>query len=108
MLLTDELSHRTSKNAFSPTRITHTHRCRALSPAEPMSPPPLYGPTTRAGSVDEAEGSRMAAASKYATAEVGLHGPPRWYETLEKQVGSGTLSRVNLADAQLPASQASI
>jgi 5-methyltetrahydropteroyltriglutamate--homocysteine methyltransferase len=45
---------------------------------------------------------------KYATTVVGSYSVPRWYEALERQVEAGTLSRADMADAQLRATQAAI
>ncbi|MGH3319732.1 MAG: hypothetical protein ACRDN9_06030 [Streptosporangiaceae bacterium] len=44
----------------------------------------------------------------YTTTVVGSYSVPRWYESLEKQVEGGTLSAVDMADAQFRASQAAI
>lgn len=45
---------------------------------------------------------------KYATTVVGSYSVPRWYEALEKQVETGTLSKTDMADAQYRATQAAI
>ena len=46
--------------------------------------------------------------SKYTTTVVGSYSVPRWYETLEKQVESGTLSNTDMEDAQFRATEAAI
>lgn len=45
---------------------------------------------------------------KYTTTVVGAHSVPRWYESLEKQVEIGALSKADIADAQFRCSQAAI
>ena len=44
----------------------------------------------------------MTAYSKYATTVVGSYSVPRWYESLEKEVEAGKLSRADMADVQDP------
>jgi 5-methyltetrahydropteroyltriglutamate--homocysteine methyltransferase len=53
-------------------------------------------------------GTRMPAYDRYTTTVVGSHSVPRWYEALDKQVESGTLSRADMADAQYRGIQAAI
>ncbi|MBA2375505.1 MAG: hypothetical protein M3494_05060 [Actinomycetota bacterium] len=48
------------------------------------------------------------AIEKYTTTVVGAHSLPRWYETLEKQVEAGNLTKEDMADAQARASQAAL
>jgi 5-methyltetrahydropteroyltriglutamate--homocysteine methyltransferase len=50
----------------------------------------------------------MANYGKYTTTVVGSHSVPRWYETLEREVEKGTLSKTDMADAQFRATQAAI
>jgi 5-methyltetrahydropteroyltriglutamate--homocysteine methyltransferase len=50
----------------------------------------------------------MGAYGKYTTTVIGSYSVPRWYETLEKQVEAGTLSKQDMADAQYRATQAAI
>ncbi len=50
----------------------------------------------------------MSTYEKYATTVVGSYSVPRWYETLEKQVEAGGLSKTDMADAQYRATQAAI
>jgi 5-methyltetrahydropteroyltriglutamate--homocysteine methyltransferase len=50
----------------------------------------------------------MATYEKYTTTVVGSYSVPRWYESLEKQVELGSLSKVDMADAQYRATQAAI
>ena len=50
----------------------------------------------------------MAAYGKYTTTVIGSYSVPRWYETLEKQVEAGTLSKGDMEDAQYRATQAAI
>jgi 5-methyltetrahydropteroyltriglutamate--homocysteine methyltransferase len=45
---------------------------------------------------------------KYTTTVVGAHSVPRWYEALDRQVGSGQLVAGDFADAQLRCTQAAI
>ncbi|MDQ4062729.1 MAG: hypothetical protein M3122_02295, partial [Actinomycetota bacterium] len=45
---------------------------------------------------------------RYTTTVVGAHSLPRWYETLEKQVEAGALTKEDMADAQARASQAAL
>lgn len=45
---------------------------------------------------------------KFTTTVIGAHGVPRWYEALDRLVGSGQLSSGDFADAQLRATQAAI
>jgi 5-methyltetrahydropteroyltriglutamate--homocysteine methyltransferase len=44
----------------------------------------------------------------YTTTVVGAHSVPRWYEALETQIKSGNLTREDMRDAQLRASQAAV
>jgi methionine synthase II (cobalamin-independent) len=44
----------------------------------------------------------MTGYSKYATTVVGSYSVPRWYESLEKEVEAGKLSRADMADVQDP------
>src|SRR3970282_515581 len=50
----------------------------------------------------------MTAYSKYATTVVGSYSVPRWYESLEKEVEAGKLSRADMADAQFRCTQAAV
>ncbi|MGA8179174.1 MAG: hypothetical protein WB792_03895, partial [Desulfobacterales bacterium] len=50
----------------------------------------------------------MTTYQKYTTTVVGSYSVPRWYESLEKQVENGTLSKLDMADAQFRATQAAI
>ncbi len=50
----------------------------------------------------------MTTYSKYKTTVVGSYSVPRWYETLEKQVEAGALTKNDMADAQYRATQAAI
>ena len=50
----------------------------------------------------------MTRYEKYTTTVVGSHSVPRWYEALEKEVEKGTLSRIDMMDAQFRATQAAI
>jgi len=50
----------------------------------------------------------MTAYGKYTTTVIGSYSVPRWYETLEKQVEAGTLSKGDMEDAQYRATQAAI
>jgi 5-methyltetrahydropteroyltriglutamate--homocysteine methyltransferase len=45
---------------------------------------------------------------KYTTTVVGSYSVPRWYETLERQVETGALSRTDMRDAQHRATEAAI
>ncbi len=50
----------------------------------------------------------MTSYNKYTTTVVGSYSVPRWYESLEKQVEDGILSKADMADAQFRATQAAI
>ncbi|KPK22376.1 MAG: hypothetical protein AMJ70_06145, partial [Dehalococcoidia bacterium SG8_51_3] len=50
----------------------------------------------------------MTAYGKYTTTVIGSYSVPRWYETLEKQVEAGSLSKGDIEDAQYRATQAAI
>jgi len=50
----------------------------------------------------------MTEYGKYTTTVIGSYSVPRWYETLEKQVEAGTLSKGDMEDAQYRATQAAI
>jgi len=50
----------------------------------------------------------MKTYEKYTTTVVGSYSVPRWYESLEKQVENGLLSKADMADAQFRATQAAI
>jgi len=50
----------------------------------------------------------MTAYGKYTTTVIGSYSVPRWYETLEKQVEAGSLSKGDMEDAQYRATQAAI
>ena len=50
----------------------------------------------------------MTTYNKYTTTVVGSYSVPRWYESLEKQVEDGILSKSDMADAQFRATQAAI
>jgi len=50
----------------------------------------------------------MTEYGKYTTTVIGSYSVPRWYETLEKQVEAGTLSKGDMEDAQYRAAQAAI
>jgi 5-methyltetrahydropteroyltriglutamate--homocysteine methyltransferase len=50
----------------------------------------------------------MAVYEKYTTTVVGSYSVPRWYESLEKQVEAGKLSRDDMAEAQFRCTQAAI
>ncbi len=50
----------------------------------------------------------MIAYGKYTTTVIGSYSVPRWYETLEKQVEAGSLSKGDMEDAQYRATQAAI
>ena len=50
----------------------------------------------------------MGAYQKYLTTVVGSHSVPRWYESLERQLEVGAISKADLEEAQLRATQAAI
>jgi 5-methyltetrahydropteroyltriglutamate--homocysteine methyltransferase len=54
------------------------------------------------------KGKIMTTYKKYTTTVVGSYSVPRWYESLEKQVENGTLSKADMTDAQFRATQAAI
>ncbi|MEW6441239.1 MAG: hypothetical protein AB1640_09940 [bacterium] len=54
------------------------------------------------------ERSNMATYHPYTTTVIGSHRVPRWYEALERQMEAGSVSRANMADAQLRTTRAAI
>ena len=50
----------------------------------------------------------MPTYDRYTTTVVGAHSVPRWYEAMDRLVGSGQLTQADFADAQLRATQAAI
>jgi 5-methyltetrahydropteroyltriglutamate--homocysteine methyltransferase len=50
----------------------------------------------------------MLSCERYTTTVVGAHSVPRWYEAMDRLVGSGQLTPSDSADAQFRATQAAI
>jgi 5-methyltetrahydropteroyltriglutamate--homocysteine methyltransferase len=53
-------------------------------------------------------GDEMPSYDKFTTTVVGAHSVPRWYEALDRMVGSGQIASGDFADAQFRATQAAI